>query len=222
MSIHFSTHFKGRSFSHSFVCSDTKDLMVQVGKKKMLVFFRLIFWRDFPIIWSSDFPPPGVIKNTWGRWWTIRFLGPIPVVSGLPGLQRSLGRDILPTFPRWVQWSITSVSDYPDMCWSETAFRKLRQLVLLVSRPNQQVRGRSEVEAWKHQTMSGLSGARIQSDLSSEFQRIASRDKKAFLNEQCKETEENPHSGMGKARNFQKVGDIKGTFCGRMGTIKKR
>ena len=54
------------------------------------------------------------------------------------------------------------------------------------------------------------------------FQRIARRDKKAFLNEQCKETEENPHSGMGKARNFQKVRDIKGTFCGRMGTIKKR
>ena len=54
-----------------------------------------------------------------------------------------------------------------------------------------------------------------------EFQRIAKRDKKTFLNEQCKEVEEN--NRMGKIRDlFKKIGDIKGTFHARMGTIKDK
>ena len=57
--------------------------------------------------------------------------------------------------------------------------------------------------------------------LDAEFQRIAKRDKKAFLNEQCKETEEN--NRMRKTRDlFKKMGDIKGTFHARMGMIKDR
>ena len=52
-------------------------------------------------------------------------------------------------------------------------------------------------------------------------QRIARRDKKAFLSEQCKEIEEN--SRMGKTRHLiRKIGNIKGTFYARMGTIKNR
>ena len=51
--------------------------------------------------------------------------------------------------------------------------------------------------------------------------RIARRDKKDFLNEQCKEIEEN--SRMGKTRAlFKEIGDIKGTFHAKMGTIKDR
>jgi len=54
-----------------------------------------------------------------------------------------------------------------------------------------------------------------------EFQRIARRDKKAFLGEQCKETEEN--NRMGKTRDlFKKIRDIKGIFQAKMGTIKDR
>ena len=54
-----------------------------------------------------------------------------------------------------------------------------------------------------------------------DFQRIARREKKAFLSDQCKETEEN--NRMGKTRNlFKKIGDIKGTFHARMGTLKDR
>ena len=54
-----------------------------------------------------------------------------------------------------------------------------------------------------------------------EFQRITRRDKKAFLSEQCKEIEEN--NRMGKTRDlFKKIGDTKGTFHTRMGTIKDR
>ena len=54
-----------------------------------------------------------------------------------------------------------------------------------------------------------------------EFQRIARRDKKAFLSNQCKEIEEN--NRMGKARDlFKIIRDIKGTFHAKMGSIKDR
>ena len=57
--------------------------------------------------------------------------------------------------------------------------------------------------------------------LNAEFQRIARRDKKAFLSVQCKEIEEN--NRMGKTRDlFKKIRDTKGTFLAKMGTIKDR
>ena len=55
--------------------------------------------------------------------------------------------------------------------------------------------------------------------LNAEFQRIARRDKKAFLGDQCKEIEEN--NRMGKTRDlFKKIRDTKGTFHAKMGLIK--
>ena len=57
--------------------------------------------------------------------------------------------------------------------------------------------------------------------LNAEFQRIARRDKKAFLSEQCKEIEANDR--MGSTRDlFEKIGDTKGIFHAKMGTIKHR
>ena len=57
--------------------------------------------------------------------------------------------------------------------------------------------------------------------LNAELQRIARRDKKAFLSDQCEETEEN--NRMGKTRAlFKKIRDTKGTFHAKMGTIKDR
>ena len=57
--------------------------------------------------------------------------------------------------------------------------------------------------------------------LKAECQRIARRDKKAFLSDQCKEIEEN--NRMGKTRNlFKKIRDTKGTFHAKMGSIKDR
>ena len=57
--------------------------------------------------------------------------------------------------------------------------------------------------------------------LNAEFQRIARRDKKAFLSDQCKEIEEN--NIMGKTRDlFKKIRDTKGTFHAKMGSIKDR
>ena len=57
--------------------------------------------------------------------------------------------------------------------------------------------------------------------LNAEFQRIARRDKKAFLSDQCKEIEEN--NRMGKTIDlFKKIRDTKGTFHAKMGSIKNR
>ena len=61
----------------------------------------------------------------------------------------------------------------------------------------------------------------FEEDLNAEFQRIARRDKKAFLSDQCKEIEEK--NRMGKTRDlFKKITDTKGTFHAKMGSIKDR
>ena len=70
-----------------------------------------------------------------------------------------------------------------------------------------EVKSKGEKERYKH--------------LNAEFQRIAKRDKKAFLSDQCKEIEEK--NRMGKTRDlFKKIGDIEGTFHAKMVTIKER
>ena len=70
-----------------------------------------------------------------------------------------------------------------------------------------EVKSKGEKERYKH--------------LNAEFQRIAKRDKKAFLSDQCKEIEEN--NRMGKTRDlFNKIRDTKGTFHAKMGSIKDR
>ena len=57
--------------------------------------------------------------------------------------------------------------------------------------------------------------------MNAELQRIARRDKKVFLSDQCKKIEEN--NKMGKTRDlFKKIRDAKGTFHAKMGTIKDR
>ena len=57
--------------------------------------------------------------------------------------------------------------------------------------------------------------------MNAEFQRIARRDKKVFLSDQCKEIEEN--NRLGKTRDrFKKIRDTKGTFHAKMGSIKDR
>ena len=71
----------------------------------------------------------------------------------------------------------------------------------------QEVKSKGEKERYTH--------------LNAEFQRIARRDKKAFLSDQCKEIEEN--NGMGRTRYlFKKIKDTKGTLHAKMGSIKDR
>ena len=70
-----------------------------------------------------------------------------------------------------------------------------------------EAKGKGEKERYKH--------------LNAEFQRIARRDKKAYLSDQCKEIEEN--NRMGKTRElFKKLRDTKETFHAKMGSIKDR
>ena len=57
--------------------------------------------------------------------------------------------------------------------------------------------------------------------MNAEFQRIARRDKKAFLSNQCKEIEDNNRMGMTR-HLFKKIRDTKGTFHAKMGSIKDR
>ena len=69
--------------------------------------------------------------------------------------------------------------------------------------------------------MKGKEEKKIYAHLNAEFQRIAKRDKKAFLSDQCKEIEEN--SRRGKTRDlFKKIRDTKGTCHANMGSIKDR
>ena len=74
---------------------------------------------------------------------------------------------------------------------------------LQIAEKRREAKGKGEEERYMH--------------LNAEFQRIARRDKKAFLSDQCKEIEKN--NRMGKTRDLR---DIKGTFHAKMGTIKDR
>ena len=75
--------------------------------------------------------------------------------------------------------------------------------------------------AEKRRKAKGKGEKKIYTHLNADLQRIARRDKKAFLSDQCKEIEEN--NGMGKTKDlFQKIRDTKGTFHAKMGTIKDK
>ena len=78
---------------------------------------------------------------------------------------------------------------------------------LQIAEKRRETKGKGEKERYTH--------------LNAEFQRVARRDKKAFLSYQCKEIEEN--NRMGRTRDlFKKIRDTKGTFHAKMSTIKDR
>ena len=83
----------------------------------------------------------------------------------------------------------------------------LSEVGLQIAVKRREAKSKGEKERYKH--------------LNAEFQRIARRDKKAFLSYQCKEIEEN--NRMGKTRDlFKKIRDTKGTFHANMGSLKDR
>ena len=85
--------------------------------------------------------------------------------------------------------------------------KKCKKKALHIAEKRREAKGKGEKERYIHQN--------------AEFQRIARRDKKAFLSDQCKEIEEN--NRMGKTRDvFKKIKDTKGTFHAKVGTIKDR
>ena len=85
--------------------------------------------------------------------------------------------------------------------------KRLSEEALQIPEKRREAKGKGERERYTH--------------LNAEFQRIARRDKKAFLSDQCKETEEN--NRMGKTTDlFKKIRNTKGNFHAKMGTIKGR
>ena len=83
----------------------------------------------------------------------------------------------------------------------------LSEEALQIAEKRREAKGKGEKERYTH--------------LNAEFQRIARRDKKAFLRDQCKEIKDK--NRMGKTRDlFKKITDTKGTFHAKMGTIKDR
>ena len=83
----------------------------------------------------------------------------------------------------------------------------LSEEALQITEERREAKGKGEKERYSH--------------LNAEFQRIARKDKKAFLSEQCKEIEEN--NRIGRTRGlFKKIRDAKGTFHAKMCTIKDR
>ena len=83
----------------------------------------------------------------------------------------------------------------------------LSEEALQIAMKRREVKSKGEKEKYTH--------------LNAEFQRIARRDKKAFLSDQCKKLDEN--NRMRKTRDlFKKIGDIKGIFHAKMGSIKDK
>ena len=97
--------------------------------------------------------------------------------------------------------------------WSKPSLRKrkakwLSEEALQIAEKRREVKGKGEKERYSH--------------LNAEFQRIARRDKKDFLSDQCKEIEENNRVGENTSDLSKKIRDTKGTFHANMGPIKDR
>ena len=93
------------------------------------------------------------------------------------------------------------------MVWKCKKAKCLSEEALQIAEKRRDTKGKGEKERY--------------TNLNAEFQRTARRDKKAFLSDQCKEIEEN--NTVGKTRDlFKKIGDTKGTYHAKMGSIKDR
>ena len=104
--------------------------------------------------------------------------------------------EVLNTVWQWVIKTIPKKKKCKKAKW-------LSEKALQISEKRIEVKGRGEKEIYTH--------------LNAEFERIARRDKKTFLSDQCKEIEEN--NRMGKTRDlFKKIRDTKGNFHAEMGT----
>ena len=109
----------------------------------------------------------------------------------------------------------TEVHDIVEESWIKIIPKKkkckkakwLSEEALQIAMKRREVKSKGEKERYTH--------------LNAEFQRVARRDKKAFLSDHCKEIEEN--NRMGETRDlFKKIRDTKGTFHTKMGSIKDR
>ena len=124
---------------------------------------------------------------------------------------RFKGFDLIDRLPEEL-W--TEVCDIVQEAGIKTILKKkkckkakwLPEEALQTAEKRREAKGKGEKEKYIH--------------LNAAFQRIARRDKKVFLSDQCKEIEEN--NRMGKSRDLKKIRDTKGTFHAKMGSIKNR
>ena len=139
-------------------------------------------------------------------------LNPIPYDYTMEVTNRFKGLDLIDRVPE-ILW--TEVCDIVQEAGIKTSPKKkkcqkekwLSEEDLQIAEKRKNVNGEREKERYTH--------------LNAEFRRIARRDKKAFLSDQCKEIEGN--NGMGKTRDlFKKIRDTKGIFHAKMGIIKDR
>ena len=118
---------------------------------------------------------------------------------------RFKGLDLEDTVPEEI-WTVIFHSRWRSKSSPRKRNQKAKWLsgeALQIAEKTREVKGKGEKERYTH--------------LNAEFQRIARRDKKAFLSEECNEMEEN--NRMGKTRlHFKKIRDTKGTFHEKMGT----
>ena len=127
---------------------------------------------------------------------TNRFNG-LDLIDRVP---EELWREVCDTVQEAVIKTITKKKKYKKAKW-------LSDKALQIAEKRKDAKGKREKERYTH--------------LNAEFQRIARRDKKAFLSDQCKEIEDS--NRMGKTRDlFKKIRDTKGTFHAKMSTIKDR
>ena len=113
----------------------------------------------------------------------------------------------------------------PDELWTEVCYIVQETGIKTIPKKNEKKTKWLSEEALqiavKRTEAKGTGEKERYTQLNAEFQRIARRDKKAFLSDQCKEKEEN--NKLGKTRDlFKKIRDTKGTFHANMCTIKDR
>ena len=154
-----------------------------------------------------------MLENKEGACRPFRYdLNQIPYDYTVELINRFKGLDLIDRMPEEL-W--TEVRDIVQEAVTKTIPKKkkykkakwLSEEALQITEKRRKAKGKGEKERYIH--------------LNAEFQRTARRDKKAFLSEQCKETEEN--NRMGKTRDlFKKIRDTKETFHAKMGTIKDR
>ena len=124
-------------------------------------------------------------------------------------INRFKGLDLIDRVPKelWTEVSNIVQETVIKTIPKEKKAKQLSEEALQIAEKRREAKSKGEKERYTH--------------LNAEFQRIARRDKKAFLSDQCKEIEEN--NRMGKTSNlFKKIRDTKGTFPAKMGTIKDR
>ena len=153
------------------------------------------------------------MKKVWENTRPFRYdLNQIPHDCTVEVRNRFKGLDLIDRVPEEL-W--TKVSDIVQEAMIKTIPKKkkckkakwLSGEALQIAEKRREAKGKGEKERYTH--------------LNAEFQRIARREKKAFLSDQCKEIEES--NRMGKTRDlFKKIRDTKGTFHAKMGTIKDR